>query len=73
MTGPSISAHDAYPRNRVDCGGVELAYVDSGIDSGGGTVVFLHGNPTSSYLWRNVIPHVRATGQVPGAGPGGDG
>ena len=21
-------------------------------------VVFLHGNPTSSYLWRNVIPHV---------------
>jgi len=36
-----------------------MAYVDT--DSGGGsgrTVVFLHGNPTSSYLWRNVIPEV---------------
>jgi haloalkane dehalogenase len=29
-------------------------------DTGGGhvPVVFLHGNPTSSYIWRNVIPHV---------------
>jgi haloalkane dehalogenase len=33
----------------------EMAYVDRG---GGRPVVFLHGNPTSSYLWRNVIPHV---------------
>jgi haloalkane dehalogenase len=33
-----------------------MAYHESG--AGGGTVVFLHGNPTSSYLWRNVIPHV---------------
>jgi haloalkane dehalogenase len=24
----------------------------------GDSVVFLHGNPTSSYLWRNIIPHV---------------
>ncbi len=31
------------------------------IDTGGGSeppVLFLHGNPTSSYLWRNIIPHV---------------
>jgi len=34
----------------------EMAYVETG--SGDTTVVFLHGNPTSSYLWRNVIPHV---------------
>jgi haloalkane dehalogenase len=33
----------------------EMAYVDVGT---GPSVVFLHGNPTSSYLWRNVIPHV---------------
>jgi haloalkane dehalogenase len=33
----------------------EMAYVDRGR---GRPVVFLHGNPTSSYLWRHVIPHV---------------
>ncbi|OLE38911.1 MAG: haloalkane dehalogenase [Candidatus Rokubacteria bacterium 13_1_20CM_2_70_7] len=33
----------------------KMAYVDVGR---GNPVVFLHGNPTSSYLWRNVIPHV---------------
>jgi haloalkane dehalogenase len=32
-----------------------MAYVDTG---SGDPAVFLHGNPTSSYLWRNVIPHV---------------
>lgn len=35
----------------------KMAYVDTGLDSNE-TVVFLHGNPTSSYLWRNVIPEV---------------
>jgi haloalkane dehalogenase len=36
-----------------------MAYVDAGRAAGAGTtVVFLHGNPTSSYLWRNVIPRV---------------
>ena len=35
--------------------GTEIAYRESGQ---GRPVVFLHGNPTSSYLWRNVIPHV---------------
>jgi haloalkane dehalogenase len=33
----------------------EMAYVAVGQ---GDPIVFLHGNPTSSYLWRNVIPHV---------------
>lgn len=28
------------------------------------TIVFLHGNPTSSYLWRNIIPHVRNLGRI---------
>jgi haloalkane dehalogenase len=34
----------------------EMAYVEAGA---GRPVVFLHGNPTSSFLWRNVIPHVQ--------------
>jgi haloalkane dehalogenase len=33
-----------------------MAYAEAGDDDA--VVVFLHGNPTSSYLWRNVIPHV---------------
>ncbi len=35
--------------------GSRMAYVDVG---SGDPIVFLHGNPTSSYLWRNVIPHL---------------
>jgi haloalkane dehalogenase len=50
-----ISAADPYPRRRVRVLDTEMACVDTGA---GDPVVFLHGNPTSSYLWRNVIPHV---------------
>jgi len=50
-----ISAADPYERRRVKVLDTEMAYVDVGK---GDPVVFLHGNPTSSYLWRNVIPHV---------------
>jgi len=39
----------------VDVHGSRMYYVEEGE---GAPVVFLHGNPTSSYLWRNVIPHV---------------
>ena len=56
----SISAADPYPRRRVAVLDTEMAYVDVGA---GDPVVFLHGNPTSSYLWRNVIPHVEAVGR----------
>ncbi len=60
MTSAVISPHDPHPRQRADVGGVEMAYVDTGAAQGGSNdaVVFLHGNPTSSYLWRNIIPHV---------------
>ena len=40
---------------RVAVDGFNMAYVDEGQ---GRNVLFLHGTPTSSYLWRNVIPHV---------------
>jgi haloalkane dehalogenase len=54
MTEPAISAADRHDRRRVAVLDSEMAYVDTGR---GRPVVFLHGNPTSSYLWRNVIPH----------------
>jgi haloalkane dehalogenase len=50
-----LSAVDLYLRKRVRVLDSEMAYVDTGA---GDPVVFLHGNPTSSYLWRNVIPHL---------------
>ena len=60
MADTPISAQDPHPRHRADVGGVEMAYVDTGAADAAsdGAVVFLHGNPTSSYLWRNIIPHV---------------
>lgn len=57
---PPISAADPYPRRRTLVLDTEMAYVDAGA---GDPVVFLHGNPTSSYLWRNVIPHVERLGR----------
>ncbi|SFL18838.1 haloalkane dehalogenase [Lysobacter sp. cf310] len=55
-----IAAHDPHPRRELDVLGTTLRYVDSGA---GDPIVFLHGNPTSSYLWRNVIPHVGDLGR----------
>jgi len=59
MTKP-ISAADPYPRRRIDVLDTTMAYVDTDV---GLPVVFLHGNPTSSYLWRNVIPLVEPAGR----------
>lgn len=59
MTQP-ISTHDPYPRKRVAVLDSAMAYVDT---SSGDPIVFLHGNPTSSYLWRNVIPHCEKLGR----------
>ena len=55
-----ISAADAYERHRIAFLETEISYVDTGA---GEPVVFLHGNPTSSYLWRNVIAHVEGLGR----------
>jgi haloalkane dehalogenase len=60
MTGAPFSNVSNLSKSFATIHGKQMAYHESG---GGGTgdetVVFLHGNPTSSYLWRNVIPHVR--------------
>jgi haloalkane dehalogenase len=55
-----ISATDNYTRKRASVLDSEIAYVDVG---SGDSIVFLHGNPTSSYLWRNIIPHVESMGR----------
>src|SRR6202008_1878267 len=46
---------------RAEVDGVGMAYVETGT---GDPIVFLHGNPTSAYLWRNVTPHVAHLGRV---------
>jgi haloalkane dehalogenase len=40
--------------------GRRMAYIERGL---GHPIVFLHGNPTSSFLWRGVLPHVEASGR----------
>ena len=44
----------------VEIFGKRMSYLDLGE---GDPIVFLHGNPTSSYLWRNIIPHVAKMGR----------
>lgn len=53
----TIEPRDTRSRQRVAVLDSEMAYVDCGPQDGQ-TVVFLHGNPTSSFLWRNVITAV---------------
>jgi haloalkane dehalogenase len=43
-------------RHDINALGSTMSYVTAG--SSGPVVLFLHGNPTSSYIWRNIIPHV---------------
>jgi len=57
---PAISADFPFAVRDVQVHGAHMAYIDEG---SGDPIVFLHGNPTSSYLWRNVIPHVRDVGR----------
>src|SRR6202162_4085115 len=60
MTNAQITSTDSHPRRRVAVFDSELSYLDT---SRGDPIVFLHGNPTSSYLWRNIIPHVTERGR----------
>ena len=38
-----------------------MSYIDEGE---GDTIIFQHGNPTSSYLWRNIMPHLEGQGRL---------
>src|ERR1700674_2710461 len=47
-------------KQRLEVLGHTMAYVEVGV---GDPIVLLHGNPTSSYLWRNIIPHLSEFGR----------
>ena len=53
-------AVEEHPKRYLDVLDKRMAYVEMGQ---GKPIVFQHGNPTSSYLWRNVMPHVRDLGR----------
>ena len=55
-----ISAAFPYQKKRRRILGREMAYVEVGE---GDSILLLHGNPTSSYLWRNVLPHLKPRGR----------
>ena len=56
-----ISAKMRYDKKIIEVKGKRLAYVEVGE---GDPIVLLHGNPTSSYLWRNVIPELEGMGRI---------
>jgi haloalkane dehalogenase len=60
LANSTISSEDPHPRRRVKVLDSEISYVDTGT---GDPIIFLHGNPTSSYLWRNIIPYVSGLGR----------
>ena len=60
MTTQAISADFPYTSHYVDVHGSQIHYVEEG---SGDPILFLHGNPTSSYLWRNIMPHLHAHGR----------
>jgi haloalkane dehalogenase len=60
MTHHPISTEDLSYRKRINLLGTNIAYVDAGE---GDPIVFLHGNPTPSYLWRNIIPYLLPYGR----------
>ncbi len=53
-------SHAEHPKQSVTVHGKTMRYVEMG---DGDPIVFLHGNPTSSYLWRNVMPHLKGQGR----------
>src|SRR6266436_3330456 len=68
-----VSADSRYEKKRIEVLGHTMAYVDVGQ---GDPIVFLHGNPTPSYLWRNIIPYALSFGRClapdyPGMGNSG--
>ena len=55
-----MNTNTAYKKKTTRVNGYEMRYMEIGE---GEPIVFLHGNPTSSYLWRNIIPHCEPLGR----------
>ena len=60
MESEWISEKVSYPSKYVEVCGSKMHYIESGE---GNPILFLHGIPTSSYLWRNIIPHLSSLGR----------
>jgi len=58
MSKKSISAVFPFESKFVDIKGSQMHYVDEGDTNSKYTFLLIHGNPTSSYLWRNIIPYL---------------
>src|ERR1700739_4983354 len=59
MASPRVAPYGQLRYQEI--AGKRMAYVDEGH---GDAIVFQHGNPTSSYLWRNVMPHLEGLGRL---------
>jgi haloalkane dehalogenase len=57
-----MTAELRYEKKSAQILGKRMSYIETG-DLSEDPIVFLHGNPTSSYLWRNVIPHLESAGR----------
>ncbi len=60
-TGPAISAEFPFESRFVEVKGSKMHYIDEGE---GDPILFIHGNPTSSYLWRNIVPYATPYGRA---------
>jgi len=60
-TSLEISADFPFESKYVEVLGSKMHYIDEGE---GDPILFIHGNPTSSYLWRNIIPYVTDDGRA---------
>ena len=59
-TEKPISTDFPFASKYIEVHGSDLHYVEEG---SGDPILFLHGNPTSSYLWRNIIPYMAPYGR----------
>ena len=50
----------SWNKKYIDVLGKQIAYVEMG---DGDPIIFQHGNPTSSYLWRNILPQLQGLGR----------
>ena len=60
MSTKSISSDFPFESKYLDVFGSKMHYIEEGE---GDPILFLHGNPTSNYLWRNIIPHLKNQGR----------
>jgi haloalkane dehalogenase len=60
MASKTISADFPFESKYIEVHGSKMHYIDEGE---GDPILFLHGNPRSSYLWRNIIPYLKPNGR----------